>query len=155
MSHPKYTWTLIPTPAAAVVATPTGLSTFVPGVDLALTVDGDLDVVSDLRFTTGLEAVAQGLSIRLQSFKGEWFLDLDDGVPYFERDGVLDTEALLGQRYDESKARAAFRTAILAAPGVDSLDSLTLAFDNGIREMTVSFHVTTTFGQIIVSELGV
>ncbi len=149
MSLPSAAWVLTPISSDSTAEA----STFTPGVDLALDGDGDLEVVTDLRFTTGLEAVAQGLSIRLQSFRGEWFPDLDDGIPYLERDGVPESEAILGQKFDERKISATFRREIVKAPGVDAVSDLVVGFDGATREMTLSFTVTTAFGQITVSEL--
>lgn len=134
--------------AVTVTNTPvSSASHFEPGVDLELDSDGDLVVDTDLHFTTGLAAVAQGIRLRIQTFKGEWFLDLDHGVPYFQD--------LLGQKFNEAKARAAFRDAILSAPEIDSLDSLTVTFNGQTRVMAVSWRVTTSFGQVADSiDLG-
>lgn len=109
-------------------------------IDLLLDTDGDLVLTSGLEFSTGINAVAQGIRIRIQTFKGEWFLDLDHGVPYYQD--------LLGQKFNEIKARAAFREAILSAPGVDELTELEVSFDAQNRELTVSWEVTTSFGII-------
>jgi hypothetical protein len=115
-------------------------------IDLLLDADGDLVVTDDLAFSRGLESVAQGVRIRVQRFRGEWFLDLNAGVPYLENDRVSESEALLGQRYNESKARTAFRDAILSAPGVRELTELSVTFDARTRRLTVSWRVTTEFG---------
>ena len=107
-------------------------------IDLLLDSDGDMVVDSDLHFSTGAEAVAQGIRIRLQMFKGEWFLDLDTGVPYWDD--------LLGAKYNEVRARAAFRDAIVSAPGVDELITLKVTFDGATRTLAVSWEVRCAFG---------
>ncbi len=129
MSHPSSTWTLVDssTPAAG------GTSTLTPGVDLQLDGDGDLVVDTDAHFTTGLEAVAQGIRIRLQMFRGEWFADLDAGMPYFQE--------ILGQKFSALRVRAAFREAIEAAPGVVEILSLDILFDGASRNARVSWKV--------------
>ncbi len=106
-----------------------------------------------MRYTTGLEAVAQALRISLLSFKGEWFANLDNGVPYLEREGVTATEALLGQRYSADKVNAAFRTVIAGTTGVTEILSLAVEFVTSTRTSTVSFEVRTDFGVITVDEL--
>ena len=113
-------------------------------IDLLLDDDGDLVLTSDLLFSTGINAVAQGIRIRIQTFKGEWFLDLNHGVPYYQD--------LLGQKFNEIKARSAFREAIITAPGVVELISLEVSFNGQTRELSVSWEARTTFG-IVEEEL--
>lgn len=154
MSHPSTTWTLTPDPETpgAILARQT--SAVVTGVDWAIDLDTG-DLIFPLRYTTGLEAVAQGLRIRILSFRGEWFWNLDDGVPYLARNGVTADEALLGQRYDKAKAIAAFRDAILATPGVTEILTLAADFDTATRTLSISFKVRTTFGVVEVDELEI
>jgi hypothetical protein len=109
-------------------------------IDLLLDDDGDIVVVEDLRLSSGVAAVAQGIRIRIQSFRGEWFLDLDDGVPYWQD--------LLGAKFNELRARAAFRDAITSAPGVVQLLSLEVGFDGATRTLTVAWEVRTAFGDL-------
>lgn len=107
-------------------------------VDLLLDTDGDLVVaVTDLVFSSGVESVAQALRIRLLTFRGEWFLDLDNGVPYYQD--------LLGQKFDQITAQAAFREAIVGTDNVDEILSLSTSFDGATRTLNVSWAVTTTF----------
>lgn len=148
MSHAVATWPVLPATEAAGAILDRTASTAEPGVDLLLDDDGDLVVDSDAHFTTGLLAVAQGIRIRLQMFRGEWFRDLDRGVPYLANSSVDSSEALLGQRFNELRARNAFREAILDAPEVDELTSLEVTFDRATRGMSVAWHVKTDFGQI-------
>lgn len=147
MSHPTSSWILVPDTSRA--SSTQGNSNFTPGVDFLLDIDGDLDLSSgDLRFTTGLQAVAQGIWIRIQMFKGEWFLNLEEGIPYLPNDTVSEADALLGGKFSELRARAAFRKAIAAAPGVQTIDSLAVTFSAATRIMRVDFKVTTVAGTI-------
>lgn len=116
-------------------------------VDLLFAADADLDVSAGLQFTSGSAAVAQGIRIRIQTFRGEWFLDLDTGVPYYQD--------LLGARFNDARARAAFRDTILSTPGVAKLLSLTVAFDRSTRVLSVSWKVQTEFGDTITDALEV
>lgn len=107
-------------------------------IDLTLT-DGDIDLTGGrLSFTSGIGAVAQGIRIRLQAFRGEWFRNLDSGVPYWQE--------LLGQKFDEAKARRIFREAIRAAPGVGEILKLAVTFDAKTRTLSVTWQVRTEFG---------
>lgn len=114
-------------------------------IDLLLAADADLDVSAGLQFSSGTAGVAQGIRIRVLTFKGEWFLDLDFGVPYYED--------VLAQRFNEHKARAAFRDVILGAPGVAELISLTVAFDRSTRVLSVAWKVRTAFDDTIEDSL--
>lgn len=115
-------------------------------IDLLLDSTGDLVVTSDLQWSTGVSGISQGIRIALQLFKGEWFLDLDEGIPYLEREGVPADEALLGAKFNQGRAVAAFRDAIRRAPGVNTIVSLNVAFDRGTRKITASWIVRTEFG---------
>ena len=136
MSHPTVSWVFVA--SAEVVEASNTTSSFVPGVDLLLDDQGDLVVTGDLEFSTGLDAVAQGIRLRILTFQEEWFLDLDHGVPYY-RD-------LLGQKFNVTKARDAFRKAIMASPGVTDLIKLNVEFDRATRYLTVDWEVRTTYG---------
>lgn len=115
-------------------------------LDILLTDANDLDISDGLQFTSGVSGVAQGIRIRLQMFKGEWFLDLDLGIPFLERDGISESVALMGQQFNEAKARREFRKAILSTPGVKSLIFLTITYTGETRKMNVSWQVNTVFG---------
>lgn len=107
-------------------------------IDWKLDADGDLDVGTDLAFAAGLDAVAQGVRIILLTFKGEWFLDLDHGVPYMQE--------LLGYRFSPLKTQQAFRAAILTVPGVEEISSIEVSLSPATRALRVVWSVRTRFG---------
>jgi hypothetical protein len=115
-------------------------------VDLALDADGDLEIVQDVRFTRGLEAVKQSIQIAIRLIRGEWFYDTTSGVPYWERPGVPAADALLGQTYSDLKLLAAIREAILSTPHTVEIVTLSVTFDKPTRTATVVWSVRTTFG---------
>src|SRR5438045_2986215 len=105
-------------------------------IDLQLdTATGDLVVDSDCHWTSGVAGISQGIRIALQMFKGEWFLDLDEGIPYLERSGVPADQALIGQKFNQSRAVTMFRETILRAPGVNTITSLAVSFDHTTRKI--------------------
>ncbi len=109
-------------------------------VDLLLDEDGDLVVSDDLRLSSGLSAVSQSVRIRLQTFMGEWFLDLSLGVPYYQ--------SLLGHRFSVETAQDVFRKEILASRGVSSVTKLEVSFDAAARRMSVYFEADTIHGSL-------
>lgn len=104
------------------------------------------DLVFPLRYTTGLEAVVQGVRMRLALIRGEFFADLDNGTPYFEREGVEPGEAILGKPFSEPKIRAAIRERILSTPNVESIVSLVVTFEPSTRTASVAWQARTRFG---------
>lgn len=150
MSHATSSWTLVPDPSRPTSPTGSGIAV---GVDIALDAEGDIDLSTGApRLTVELEAVAQGVANRVRMVMGEWFLNLEAGIPYFENDVVARADALLGGKFSELKVRAAFRKAILAAPGVLSIESLSVSFASGVRTLRVEFRVATVAGTIAATE---
>ena len=105
-------------------------------------VTGDLDITDgDAVLITGVDAIAQDLTRRLRTFKGEWFADPEGvGVPYLQK--------VLGKGNSIAAIRQVFKDQILATPGVLSIDSFDADFDAATRALTVGFQGTTTDGPI-------
>jgi hypothetical protein len=107
--------------------------------DLKLDTNGDLAIVGDtLVLTSGIEKVAQDLTIRLQFFQGEWFLDSRLGVPYFQK--------ILGEKPRLNVLKNIFRKAIMTSPGVRTINDLILDYDGPTRRLSVSFNVKSVEG---------
>lgn len=113
----------------------------------------DLVITTDLAWTSGTEAVAQGCKIVVGMIEGEWFADLDEGVPYLERSTVPASRALLGQKFNPEKTRAAMRPELLSVPGVTNINYLNPTFDRKTREMTVDFEVDSAFEDTVADTL--
>lgn len=117
-------------------------------IGLRLTEDGDLYRGSSrMEMIAGLDGVVQAVRVRLLLCKGEWFANLDVGIPYLERDNVTAAEALLGQHFNRAKADAAFRAAILRTPGIVEVRSLVIEFDASTRTMSVTWSALCEFGE--------
>jgi hypothetical protein len=107
--------------------------------DLQLATDHDLDLAAgDLILVTGVDAIAQDLDIRLNTFKGEWFLDTRIGVPYFQE--------ILGEKPRLVALKGIFREAILLTPGVQSISDFVLSYDGPTRVLSLSFLVASIEG---------
>lgn len=114
---------------------------------IALDTNGDWDVSSGtLTFLEGADETAQKVKARLSFHRGEWFLDLSQGVPYFE--------AFLVKNPDIDALRQVVRKIILDTPGVKSVDTLTLDWDRKRRRMSMTFQARHDSGAIIVGGRG-
>ena len=119
-------------------------------LDLLLGVDNDLVVTTDLQFARGLAGVAQLCRIAVQMFAGEWLLDLDVGIPYWDE--------ILGANRDAAilAARAGFNRELLAVTGVLEVVVLEVTFDNALnRTLTVNWQVRTAIGNTPLDTLSI
>ena len=113
-------------------------------IDLALdTTSHDLLIDSfDLQLSKDLDAVDQSLRTRLQIFLGEWFLNIEDGIPFYndifiKNPNIPHIESILKSR-------------ILETEDVIELLSFDTEFSN--RTLSVSFKVRTLYGVIDISQ---
>lgn len=101
-------------------------------------------LTGDLRLDDGAPIaaadVAQAILIRLRFILGEWFLDTEAGLPYFERIFVKAPQI--------DQLRVLYRTEILETPGVRELLALEMDFDANARRLDVSFRADTDQGEI-------
>jgi hypothetical protein len=124
--------------------------------DVQLTTPGhDFDLRNGtFTFTKGIDGVAQAIDFNVRMHRGEWFMDLTKGIPYFVRDGVTPSEALLGQKDAniDQRAIAAYTSVILATEGVGSIVSISATFAN--RALSVAWTVTVQFDDIATITLS-
>lgn len=124
-------------------------------IDLAIDpITGDMIVTDDVQFVRGVDAIAQLIRIAVLMFAGEWFADLDEGIPYFLRPGVNAGLVILGQRFREARVLASFRPAIAAVEGVAEIVSLSASFERATRLMSVQWVVRTAFGDTLSDTLS-
>jgi hypothetical protein len=109
-----------------------------------------LDTFGDYTFGRGASnflvdspaAVAQAISTRLKLIQGEWFLDIQAGVPYNTQ--VLGFGTI--PYYD-----FAIKDAILNTPGVSSIINYSSYIDN--RNVTITATVDTIYGQTTIEQV--
>lgn len=108
--------------------------------DLKLDRQNDLVIGTDLEWTRGLDAVVQDCRIALQMFQGEWFLDQDVGIPYWNR--------ILRERphVATAAAREVFHTELMSIESVERVLVLDVNYDGKTRTMTVRWKVRCEFG---------
>jgi len=98
----------------------------------------------DLSFVSGLDRVKQNMRIRLWTFKEEWFLDLNAGLPWF-------TEILV-KSPDLQVIDTLLRREILAVQDVLEIQQFNLQYNASARTMRVDFTAKTTFGELELGE---
>lgn len=119
-------------------------------VDLLLGPDNDLVIDTDLQLVYGIAGIAQLCMIAVQMFAGEWFLDLDLGIPYWDQ--------IFGQDPEVAKlaARVGFRNALLGIDGVLEILVLDVSFSDALtRTLTVTWQVRTSLGDTVLDTLSV
>ncbi len=99
-----------------------------------------------LTIVTGSAARAQRIRIALKHFRGEWFLDQNQGTDYFGK--------VLGKATDRAR-RAELRRRILGVPGVAEIQSIELAVDPKTRALHGAVVVLDGAGQLLEAEVGV
>ena len=113
--------------------------------DLALTIDGDLALGTfDLTLVERREQVAQRLKIRLKTFLGEWFLNTDWGVPYFQD--------ILVKNPDFARVNAVLSQQVLLDAEITEIVSLSSSYNNGARKLSYTLKVASVFGTISISD---
>lgn len=111
--------------------------------DLKLGGSHDLDLCR-LTLVDGAQRVRQQIEITLLTFLGEWFLDTEHGVPYFEQ--------ILKKAPNRAAAEAVIRAKVKDVPGVVSVSEMRLLLDSPARRFAVRAKVQTDEGLV---EIGV
>lgn len=115
--------------APAVIMTADELAEALPFATLAI-VEATGDIEIPPRIVRGVEAIRLRILARLKFFKREWFLDLRQGMPYYE--------AVLIRNPDISLVQSIFRRAILSTPGVLSIARMVTSWDRATRTFTIT-----------------
>jgi len=115
---------------------------------MALIVRRLTDETHDMTFGRGMsdmattdEAVAQNVTCRLLSFRGNWFLDTQHGLPYFQ--------TILGKPVKVSDVAIEIKSAILQTPDVASIETFDIILDPTDRVLTAVATIKNVFGTTI------
>jgi hypothetical protein len=104
-------------------------------------VDENQDLVvrdGDLSLITGITEIQQLVADTLRSFQGDWFLDLDLGLPYYQ--------TIFRKATSISDIEGIFLDAITSVPGILDITKFDLEFDAKNRTLNVVFTARTTDG---------
>ncbi len=125
------------------------------GNTLALTLVADLEnpVVGDLHFHEGTfafwggsTAAVQKVTTRSRFFQGEWFLDVNEGVPFYGE--------ILGKKNpNKSKLIGIFRDMLLSIPNVAAVKAIDLVI-GADRAAVVPYTVSLTDGTVLSAEFA-
>lgn len=117
--------------------------------DLLLDSLNDLVIENgDFALSRGIDGVMQSCRIALQMFAGEWFLDLDAGIPYWQQ--ILGFKPAIALR----AARLAFHSELSRVPGVIDVVKLSVNYVGRTRTMTVAWQVMTALGETPLDTLA-
>jgi hypothetical protein len=102
-----------------------------------------LDAYGQPLLVSGIAAqTAQRLFVKFQFFRGEWFLNLDEGTPYYD---------VILRKGGERFVRSVFGGLIRDDPGVAELLELTYSIDKRTRWLTLQFKAACVDGTILNS----
>ena len=113
-----------------------------------------LDIDGDYRFghgkndfLNGVDAVAQAIMTRLKLLKGEWWEDLEDGLPLWQ--------SILGMRTPKAVIDRIIQERVLGTNNVTGISNLSSSFEADTRSYTFYCVVDTAFGQTVITNQGV
>ncbi|MFT4466114.1 MAG: hypothetical protein ACMX3H_17940 [Sodalis sp. (in: enterobacteria)] len=91
------------------------------------------------------EAVAQAVRTRLALWRGQWFLDSEEGTPW--------RQAVLGKHNSETYGLA-IKQRILNTPGVRAITDFSAIASPETRKITVTVRIQTLYGETsVISEV--
>lgn len=103
--------------------------------DLLLDASHDLVIENfDLKLTNDQNSVAQKVKQTLLFFKGEWFLNANLGIPYYEE--------ILGQKNSRESVIAVLVSHIKQVEGVKEVASFELEEDREQRTVKIKLTIT-------------
>jgi hypothetical protein len=120
--------------------------------DIKINSDGTLPIVGgDLVIISDADEVDQALRITLKMFFGEWFLNNQEGIRYFEE--------IFIKNYNLNRIEQLLRQAILGVEHVLSIkeysqERVTERVNDVLKErLEVEFTVITEFGESVINEV--
>jgi len=110
----------------------------------------NLDTNGDIKvddFVFDKDVILLAVKSRLQFFQVEWFLNTEDGTPYFQ--DILVKPARLPLIEGILKRR------ILETPGIAALNSFELNFEASTRKLSVEFEAIDQYDNTVLVETSV
>jgi len=108
-------------------------------LDLKLDNNGDLDIVNyDAVIIDDLDQIVQNCAIRLRFFLGEWFLNIQAGIPYYQDFFI--------KAPNQIRVESVLKQEILDTVGITELTSFDSDFSSSLRKFSVSFSAESEEG---------
>ena len=98
----------------------------------------------DLVLVDDTVQIQQNLVIRLKFILGEWYLDITQGVPYFEDFFIKNPNQI--------RIESVLKQEIINTPGVVELLAFDSSYEDTTRKYFVNFTVRTISGQLLSVE---
>jgi len=96
-------------------------------------------------YLTDLDAVGQMIMTRLNLFEGEWWLDLNDGLPLWQQ--IL---AVSGANARQDQISLLIQQRIRETPFVTEITEAKINYDGNSRSLTFYAVVKTQFGSLTI-----
>nr|DAR86837.1 MAG TPA: baseplate wedge protein [Caudoviricetes sp.] len=109
----------------------------------ALDANGDFQIGNGHAYIEGAEAVQQAILTRLRLLLYEWWEDIEDGVPYWQK--------IIAHR-DVAAAEQIIRDRIQQTPHVLSILSFDPIWDNENRRLTIRAAIQSEYGALSIDE---
>jgi len=114
-------------------------------------VTGDIVITNgDIVFVEDIEALLQRLRIKFKTFLGEFFPNINIGLPYLKEDD--EGRQILGKQVDPADVEDIFKDKILETNGIISLKQFRFELDSKTRIATLNFEAESIFGKVKFSE---
>lgn len=110
-------------------------------------IDYELDSTGDIYFenfnvvmASDADQLAQRVSIRLKTIKGEWFADPKAGIDYYED--------VLGKNKNNVAISNIFKAEILNTPEITAITQFDILQDTSTRQIKITFIAMSIYGEI-------
>lgn len=115
-------------------------------IDLALDPStGDLQLFDfDLGLVEAVDQIAQNLAIRLRFIRGEWYLNILAGLPYYQYFFIKEPNQIQVETFLTDE--------IASTNGVNEITSFSSNFDGISRTFSVDFACNTVFGILTMEQ---
>lgn len=101
----------------------------------------------DLVLVEGNDATIQRIDQKFQIWLGEWFLDINAGVPWLEN--------VMGQRPSEQVMATLLRDVVSNDPGIDELLEISINFVGESRKLEIIWSARLIDETIVQSEVTI
>ncbi len=102
-----------------------------------------IDANGNLALANSIEGLRQKVIQKLLFFQGEWFLDVQDGIPYLQD--------ILTRPVDAGMVASIFNSAILEEVEVTGLGNVSSSLNPNTRRFSYNAIVNTIFGDMEIN----